>query len=70
MSSLSNSKAKVAVIGGGPAGLCALKHMLNDYGDVLEPVAFERGERIGGQWAYTEDTSQQPLQSAVYENMR
>ena len=70
MSSLSNSKAKVAVIGGGPAGLCALKHMLSEHGDAFEPVAFERCERIGGQWVYTEDTSQVPLQSAVYKNMR
>lgn len=63
--------SKVAVIGAGPAGLCALRHMLgSSYNGILSPIAFERNARIGGVWLYTNDTNKVPLHSAVYDNMR
>lgn len=61
---------EVAVIGAGPAGLCALKHMLHstDSGR-FAPVAFERNAHVGGVWLHTSDTSKVPLHSAVYDSM-
>lgn len=63
--------AKIAVIGAGPAGLCALRHMLHSSDSrCFSPVAFERNACIGGVWLYTNDTSKVPLHSAVYDSMR
>ncbi|KRY09545.1 Dimethylaniline monooxygenase [N-oxide-forming] 5 [Trichinella patagoniensis] len=42
---------RVAIVGAGPSGLTAIKTCL-DYG--LEPVCFERADRIGGLWYYQE----------------
>ena len=38
---------RVAIIGGGPGGLVAARY-LKDHG--FEPVIFEQGDEIGGQW--------------------
>ncbi|MCU1291452.1 MAG: putative flavoprotein involved in transport [Bryobacterales bacterium] len=51
----------VAVIGAGPAGLVAARY-LNSEG--FEPVLFEQGSRIGGQW------SGDPGHSGVWPGMR
>ena len=37
----------VAVIGAGPSGLTAAKHLIERG---LEPIVLERGEDVGGQW--------------------
>ena len=50
-SSLPTPRSKVAIIGAGPAGLTALKCLLEEG---LEPVAFERAAEIGGNWRYDE----------------
>ena len=40
---------KVAIIGGGSSGLCAIKACLQEG---LEPVCFERTRDIGGLWRF------------------
>jgi dimethylaniline monooxygenase (N-oxide forming) len=52
---------RVAVIGAGPGGLVAARYLLSEG---LEPVLFEQGKRIGGQW------SGEPRQSGVWPSMR
>uniref|UniRef100_A0A8B9LZS3 Flavin-containing monooxygenase n=1 Tax=Accipiter nisus TaxID=211598 RepID=A0A8B9LZS3_9AVES len=41
---------KVAIIGGGSSGLCAIKACLQEG---LEPICFERTRDIGGLWRAT-----------------
>ena len=53
--------AKVAILGAGPAGLVAARYLKNEG---FEPVLFEQGDRIGGQW--TGD----PRYSGVWPSMR
>jgi dimethylaniline monooxygenase (N-oxide forming) len=52
---------KVAVIGAGPAGLVAARYLKSEG---FEPVVFEQGSRIGGQW------SADPGHSGVWPAMR
>ena len=52
---------KVAVIGGGPAGIVAARYLKSEG---FEPVLYEQGERLGGQW--TGD----PRYSGVWPAMR
>ncbi|XP_071607357.1 flavin-containing monooxygenase 5-like [Heliangelus exortis] len=42
---------RVAIVGGGPSGLCAIKACLQEG---LEPVCFERTRDIGGLWRFEE----------------
>lgn len=51
---------KLAIIGGGPSGLVALKSALDDGFDV---TLFEQGEETGGQW------TQAPGQSGVWDSL-
>lgn len=47
---------KCCVIGGGPSGLAAIKHLTVDYGEWFEDcVLFESREKIGGIWNYESD---------------
>ncbi|XP_067391208.1 flavin-containing monooxygenase 5-like [Emydura macquarii macquarii] len=46
------AKKRIAVIGGGSSGLCAIKCCLDDG---LEPTCFERSEDIGGLWRFKEN---------------
>jgi cation diffusion facilitator CzcD-associated flavoprotein CzcO len=63
---------RVAVIGAGAAGLCALRH-LTARPETFEAVAFELSGRVGGTWVYTEHTDRDvhglPVHSSVYQNM-
>ena len=65
-----SSKIRIAVVGAGPAGLCALRHLLCHHAETVEPIAFERNDRIGGVWLYTDNICKTPLHSAVYDSMR
>ncbi|XP_030764742.1 senecionine N-oxygenase-like [Sitophilus oryzae] len=62
---------KVAIIGGGPAGLAAVKHCLEQN---IECTAFEQTENIGGTWIYTdkikEDENGVPVHTAMYQGLR
>lgn len=40
---------RVAIIGGGSSGLCAIKACLDEG---LEPICFERSRDIGGLWRF------------------
>lgn len=43
-----NACRSVAIIGAGPAGLVAARYLKNEG---FQPVIFEQGDRIGGQWS-------------------
>ena len=51
---------RVCVIGAGPSGITAAKNCL---AGGLEVVVFEQGSKVGGNWAYSEDSTH----SSVYE---
>ncbi|XP_074648025.1 uncharacterized protein LOC141903691 isoform X2 [Tubulanus polymorphus] len=63
---------KVAVIGAGAAGLCALRH-LSAHPELFQPVAFEQMNEIGGTWVYTEQTGSDSQgrsnHSSMYDNL-
>ncbi|XP_033648047.1 flavin-containing monooxygenase FMO GS-OX-like 4 [Asterias rubens] len=64
---------RVAVIGGGPAGLCAARY-LGAKPDVFKFVVYEQTDDIGGAWVYTDEVGTnkygQPVQSSMYSNLR
>ena len=63
---------RVAVIGAGPAGLAALRHLLTRP-HLYAPVAFEVMHDIGGQWLYADkkDVNQYGIRihSSVYKDL-
>ncbi|WAR13436.1 GSXL3-like protein [Mya arenaria] len=66
-------KLRVAVIGGGAAGLCALRH-LSACGERFDPVGFEQLDGVGGTWRYTDHIGTMengiPVQSSMYRNLK
>lgn len=64
---------KVAVIGGGAAGLCAARHCTASkvWGGV---TVFEQTSQLGGTWVYTEETGVDrfglPVHTSMYKNLR
>ncbi len=54
-------KARVCVIGAGPSGITAIKHLLQ--AGLRDIVCYERGGQVGGNWVYTPDEGH----SSVYE---
>ncbi|XP_033228369.1 flavin-containing monooxygenase FMO GS-OX-like 2 [Belonocnema kinseyi] len=67
------SRKRVCVIGGGAAGLCALRHLASDLHN-FEPEAFEQSGDIGGTWVYTEktgfDENGLPIHTSMYRDLR
>lgn len=65
------SISKVAVIGGGLAGLCAAKNALAHR---LKVVVYEQTDAIGGTWNYTEKTGYDEyglkIHSSMYRGLR
>lgn len=76
---------RVAVIGAGSAGLAALRHCaehINRFkengkiGDkrISDVVCYERCDKIGGTWVYTEETGVDkyglPIHSSMYDSLR
>ncbi|XP_014467551.1 PREDICTED: flavin-containing monooxygenase FMO GS-OX-like 4 [Dinoponera quadriceps] len=65
-------KIKVCVIGGGAAGLCAIRHLVGN--SKFETTAYEQMSKIGGTWVYTEqvglDENGLPIHSSMYQNLR
>ncbi|XP_035827480.1 flavin-containing monooxygenase FMO GS-OX-like 4 isoform X2 [Aplysia californica] len=64
---------KVAVIGAGAAGICVLRHALASEG-VFEATAFEKSNKLGGTWVYTDKTETDEnglsIHSSMYKNLR
>ncbi|XP_028129195.1 uncharacterized protein LOC114325338 isoform X4 [Diabrotica virgifera virgifera] len=62
---------KIAIIGGGAAGLAALKHSLDEH---HECELFEQTGLIGGTWNYSEkigiDENGLPIHSSMYKGLR
>lgn len=61
---------KVAIIGGGAAGLAAIKQCLDEN---IECIAFEQGNKIGGTWNYYEklvDGDVLSFHSSMYHGLR
>lgn len=62
---------RICVVGGGgAAGICAIKHCLqND----LEVIGFEQTSNIGGTWFYTDKTGRDennlPIHSSMYKSL-
>ncbi|XP_041458803.1 flavin-containing monooxygenase FMO GS-OX-like 2 [Lytechinus variegatus] len=67
------NKLRVAVIGGGGAGLCAARYM-GARPDRFEPVVFEKADCVGGTWVYTEETGKDrhglPIHSSMYSSLK
>ena len=67
------NKLRVAVIGGGAAGLCAARYM-GARPDRFEPVVFEKADQVGGTWVYTEETGKDrhglPIHSSMYSSLK
>jgi dimethylaniline monooxygenase (N-oxide forming) len=61
---------KVAVVGSGLAGLCAIKHCLDAK---LNVVAFEQTKCIGGTWVYVDekefDENGLPIHTSCYKGL-
>jgi len=66
------SSTRLAVIGGGAAGLCAARHFANLQSVV--PCVFEQSDDLGGTWVYTDQTGSdsrgEPIHSSMYSNLR
>ncbi|XP_048745451.1 uncharacterized protein LOC125658271 [Ostrea edulis] len=65
--------SRVAVIGAGAAGLCAVRHLCASP-DLFSVVCFELNSVVGGTWVYTDATGKDknglPIQSSMYKNLR
>ncbi|KAK0092882.1 hypothetical protein PV326_000380 [Microctonus aethiopoides] len=68
-----SSKTKVAIIGGGVAGLIVARHISSRPEDYSLTV-FEQTNQVGGTWVYTDDTEYDknglPVHSSMYKNLR
>ncbi|CAG0915133.1 unnamed protein product [Notodromas monacha] len=64
-------KMRVAVIGAGAAGLCAVKKLVSVGHDV---ICYERGSGVGGTWVFDErigiDDHGLPVHSSMYKGLR
>ena len=57
---------KIAIIGGGSAGLCTARHLLDPkYCSIFEPVIFEQKDCIGGTWVYEDYDINQPKKKYI-----
>lgn len=71
---------RVAVIGAGSAGLAALRHCSaiinsnNNSDKITQVICYEKTDKIGGTWVYTEATGDDQyglkIHSSMYKNLR
>ena len=62
---------KIAIIGGGAAGLCAARHLLDPkFSSTFEPVIFEQKDCVGGTWIYEDYDPKKEVFSNIYQNLR
>ncbi|XP_050521460.1 uncharacterized protein LOC126894462 [Daktulosphaira vitifoliae] len=68
-----NSKKSVCIVGGGPAGLAALKNFAES-DSTFNCTLYEKIDSLGGTWVYTDnvDVDQYglPVHSSMYKNLR
>uniref|UniRef100_A0A671QUR1 Flavin-containing monooxygenase n=1 Tax=Sinocyclocheilus anshuiensis TaxID=1608454 RepID=A0A671QUR1_9TELE len=68
------SRTRVAVIGGGPAGLWAARHILSRPEAFDPPVVYEMTDHLGGTWFYEERVGTYdngyPIHSSMYRDLR
>ncbi|XP_032684627.1 flavin-containing monooxygenase FMO GS-OX-like 2 isoform X2 [Odontomachus brunneus] len=66
------AKIKICVVGGGAAGLCAIRHLVGN--SKFDITAYEQTNEIGGTWVYVEqvglDENGLPIHSSMYQNLR
>ncbi|XP_051175246.1 uncharacterized protein LOC127290596 isoform X2 [Leptopilina boulardi] len=66
-------KMRICIIGGGAAGLCALRNFAENL-NYFDLVVFEKTEKIGGTWVYNEktglDSNGLPIHSSMYRDLR
>lgn len=65
------SRVRAGVVGAGPAGLCAARHVV---GAGMECVVFEQSGAVGGTWQYTDcvgtDQYGVPVHTSMYRDLR
>ncbi|XP_029661261.1 flavin-containing monooxygenase FMO GS-OX3-like [Formica exsecta] len=68
-----SSKTRIAIIGGGVAGLVVARHMVSRL-DIYSLMLFEQTDHIGGTWVYTDETHLDKhgllIHSSMYKNLR
>lgn len=68
-----SSKTRIAIVGGGVAGLVVLRHVLSKL-DTYNPTLFEQTDQIGGTWVYTDETEVDKhglmIHSSMYKNLK
>ena len=61
------------MIGAGPAGLAAARHLAGQP-NVFDVSTFEQASRVGGTWMYNENTGTDergfPIYSSIYRNLK
>jgi len=69
MFKLLTAHSRVAIIGAGPAGLCAAAQLKHRVGSSAGVRVFERAGSLGGTWRYTDNPSTDAA-SSMYANLR
>ncbi|XP_012271470.1 flavin-containing monooxygenase FMO GS-OX-like 4 [Orussus abietinus] len=68
-----SSKTRIAVVGGGVAGLVVARHVASRP-ETYSLTLFEQSDQVGGTWVYTDraDTDKHglPVHSSMYKNLR
>ncbi|XP_017888392.1 flavin-containing monooxygenase FMO GS-OX3-like isoform X1 [Ceratina calcarata] len=68
-----SSKTRIAIIGGGVAGLVVARHATTKL-DRYSLTLFEQTDQVGGTWVYTDETDVDshglPIHSSMYKNLR
>lgn len=68
-----SSKIRIAIVGGGVAGLIVARHVISRP-EFYSLCLFEQTDEIGGTWVYTDETefdeNQLPIHSSMYKNLR
>lgn len=68
-----SSKTRIAIVGGGVAGLVVARHTAAQL-DTYSVTLFEQTDEIGGTWVYTDETDVDkhglPVHSSMYKNLR
>ena len=71
MAMASKKDTRICVIGAGPTGLCALRHLREKFCNI---VAFEQMQQLGGLWVYSDKTGFDEdgvrVHSSMYKNLR